>query len=359
MRFKDFWMIIVILFLMVSLFPYVQASPKVVIYRMEVTATPQVQGKELPLDIVSEVGFGGACCYTVYAHDVRAEIFLPENVTLIDGDKIQMITSSGHPSGTVAAEPGGGLTWLSQTWSVKAEEYGEYALTVHVTGKNELGDQINVSKSVNIAIASGASISAPVLPRNPSVDEEIIIVARVSSSDNNVEGVTLHFSRNQKDWIPLPMDNAQEDVWIVSITGQENEGKVYYYIESLDDEGEIFTTEIYELEVRDIPKLGFLKFLTTYGTLFAFIIGIGLIFFIDNRRKAHSLSSGMKILGASLRLSALRNLDDIKDEQERLRKLRMRIIYVLSIATIILILVAITTGQLQEVISQTSNSTGG
>ena len=138
------------------------------------------------------------------------------------------------------------------------------------------------------------------------------------------------------------MENTQEDSWMGTIPSQKDEGRVSYYLESMDDEGKLFTTEIYELEVKDMPKVGIIKVLATYGTLFAFILGIGLIFFIDKRSKIHSSKTGMMILGASLRLSALRGLDDIKGDQERLRRLRKWIVLALLIATIMLIIAAIT-----------------
>ena len=146
-------------------------------------------------------------------------------------------------------------------------------------------------------------------------------------------------------------------MWVGEIPSQEKEGKVYYYLESIDDEGKTFTTEVYSLEVRDTAKIGTIKALTTYGTLVIFIIGVLLIIYISKRGKIPSLTKGMMILGASLRLSALRGLDEIQDDQERLKKIRKWIALILLIAMIILLVVALITGQLQDVISRTTDPT--
>jgi len=240
MGMKYLWVAAVILLSIVTILPPAQAAPKAIIYEKELIASPAVQGKGLPIDIECEIGFGGACCYSVYAHDVQAEILLPENLTLISGDKIQVVTSSGQSSGTIAVDPGGGLTWLRPSWSIIAEEYGEYIVIVHCTGENELGEQINESCSVTIMIKSGASISKPVFPRSPTIDEDIVIVASVSSSDIDVESVTLFYSMNQENWVSLPMENTEGEVWKGIIPSQKNEGEVYYYLESLDAEDKTF-----------------------------------------------------------------------------------------------------------------------
>lgn len=358
MGLKKLWITAAILFCLIMVFPQTQAAPKAMVYEMDVNASPAVQGRRLPIDLECVVGFGGACCYTVYAHDVEAEILLPENVTLISGKKTQVVTSSGQSSGTVAVLPGGGLTRLSQIWGVQAEEYGVYNVTVLVTGRNELGEQINETGSATITIKSGASISTPIIPRDPSTGDVITILAGVSSSDSNVESVTLFYSKNQENWVLLPMENTEGEMWMGTIPSQKSEGEVYYYMESLDNGGKTFTTETYSLEVRDTDKIGIIKVMVTYGTLAAFILGTGLILLIGRSGKIPPVRRGMMILGASLRLSALRGLDEIEDDQERLRKLRKWVALVILIVMIILLVLAIITGQLQDVITETTNPEG-
>lgn len=358
MRKRNILLIGIIFILVANLFPNVQAAPKAIIYEKEVTASPTVQGRNLPIEVECGAGWGGACCYTVYAHDVQAEIILPENVTLIAGNKIQTMTSSGQSSGTIAVDAGGGLTRLHKIWSIKAEEYGEYNITIIITGENELGEKINESQSTFITITSGASISTPILPRDPTINEDIIVVASVISSDSNVSSVTLYYSMNQENWVSLQMANTQGDTWRGTIPGQKSEEEIYYYMESLDSEGKTFTTEIYSMEVRDITKIGTIAALATYGTLVAFILGLGMIYYINKKGKIPSAKSGLLLLGATLRLSALRGLDEIEDDQERLRKTRMWIALFLLTLMIILLAVAIITGQLQDVISHTTDPEG-
>jgi hypothetical protein len=357
MRFRNLYLIAVIMILILTLIPVAQAAPKAVIYEKEVTASPAVQGRRLPIEIKCEVGFGGACCYTVYAHDIEVEIFLPENATLLSGNKKQVMTSSGQSSGTISVEPGGGLTWSTKTWTVQAEEYGLYNITILITGRNELGEKINESANATLTIKSGASISTPVLPQNPIVGGDIIIVAEVSSSDSNVDSVTLYYSKNQENWVAESMENTGQDVWTGGIPSQKSEGEVYYYMESLDETGKTFTTEIYSVQIRDVDRISTIKVISTYGTLAAFILGMVLILYISRRGRIPFVSKGMVILGASLRLSALRGLDEIEDDQERLMRIRKWIAITLIIVMVILLVIAIITGQLQDVIEHTTNPT--
>lgn len=359
MRVISFFITVTILCLLIPIFPQGQASPKAVIYDMNVSATPAVQGKGLPIEITADIGFGGACCYTVYAHDVKAEVLFSENLTLVDGDKIQILTSPGHSSGTIAAEPGGGLTVESSKWTIKANDYGEYNITVLVTGRNEGGDQLNESEEVRITIAAGASISEPDLPKDPTINEEIIIATTVTSLSIDVVSVTLFYSLDSENWISLPMESTGGDVWVGTIPRQSSECEILYYMESLDEEGEKFTTGTYSLQVRDKTRIGNIKVLATYATLAIFIVGVTLIFLVDRRRRTYSNRKGMTILGASLRLSALRDPDELKDHQDRLKKIRKCVILLLFIVMIVLLVAAINTGQLQEVISHTTNPEGG
>ncbi|UCF07986.1 MAG: hypothetical protein JSW28_10155 [Thermoplasmata archaeon] len=355
MGLRHIWITAAVLFLLAMAVPLTSAAPKAIIYEMDVTASPAVQGRNLPIEIEWKCGWGGACCYTVYARDIEAEIFIPENVTLIEGDKKQVVTSSGQASGTVSVEPGGGLTRLSKKWVVEASEYDVYTIEVQCTGRNELGEEINETGHVNITIQPGASISKPILPRSPSIGKDIVIVAEVTSSDSTVKSVSLYHSKDQENWVQITMGNTEGDAWMGTVPSQEKEGEVYYYLESIDENDKTFTTEVYSLQVRDMDKIGTVTLLSTYGTLLAFIIGTVAIFMFNRRLKTPTSKSGMTILGASLRLSALRGLDEITDDQEKMKKLRTGIALALLIAVIILLVLGIYTGQLQEVISHTTN----
>lgn len=357
MGFRYLLVVTVILLCAIAVFPQAQAAPKAVIYEKKITASPAVQGRGLPIDIECKLGFGGACCYSVYAHDVQAEIILPQNLTLISGDKTQVLTSSGQSSGTIAVDPGGGLTWQGLKWTIEAHEYDEYIVTVYCTGKNELGEEINETCNATITIKSGASISSPVLPHSPIIDKDIIIIASVSSSDSDVANVTLFYSKDKENWISLPMENTQGEVWMGLIPRQKKEGEVYYYMESLDTDAKTFTTETYSLEIKDSDRIGSIKVLTTYGTLLAFVLGAALIIYIGSKSKNPYLTKGLMLLGASLRLSALRALDEIEDDQKRLMKIRKWTALILLVIMIVMLFLAIVTGQLQEVIEHTTNPT--
>jgi hypothetical protein len=358
MGFKHLWITALALLLFLTIMPSATASPKAIIYELDVTASPAVQGRNLPIEIQWDCGWGGACCYTVYAHNLEAEIFIPENVTLVEGDGKQVLSSSGQPDGTVSVEAGGGLTWLSKKWIVQASEYETYYIEIRCTGRNELGEDINETAGVNITIQPGASISTPILPRNPSIGKDIVIVAEVTSSDSTVKSVSLFYSKNQENWVELSMENTEGDAWMGTVPGQKSEGTLYYYLESLDENDKPFTTEVYSLEVRDMEHIGTVTLLSTYGTILAFIVGIVLILYINKRFKSPTTESGMTILGASLRLSALRGTDEIAEDQERMKRIRTLMAVILVITFITMLVVAIITGQLHEVVEFTTDPTG-
>jgi len=148
---------LVIVLMIVSFFPFSAAEPKLTVYDVQVSANPTIQRPGLPIDIMASVGFGGGCCYPIEAHDMKAEIFLSGNMTLLNGEKVQYLTSKGQAAGTLVTEPTG-LSWIYVQWTISSQTYGTQGVSVQVTGTNEEGDNLNVTASANIAIAAPITI---------------------------------------------------------------------------------------------------------------------------------------------------------------------------------------------------------
>lgn len=358
MRVGRFFICITVLIIITSLIPTVQASPEVIIYEIETVAKPKVQRLGAPIELTCDIGFGGACCYTVYANEMEAEIVLPENITLFESEKIKNVTSPGQAQGRIAVNPGGSLTWMRPAWKIQGKEYGDYEIIIRIRGVNEGGTRLNETVNITITIARGASVSIPVLPNHPDIHDDTVIVAEVSSIESQVAAVTLYHSRDQKTWENTTMLNTEGDVWTGTIPAQNSETTIYYYMQSITEEGETFTTEVYSLEVKDMDRIGITAAFLTYGTLAVFVSGMGILLYSETRRRSSKNIAGMTILGAALRLSAMRGLDDISDTQTQLRRRRKLVTIGLTAVIIAMLVTAIVTGQLQDVISNTTNLKG-
>ena len=142
---------------------------------IEPVATPRVQGMGGEITIRVKANFFGGCCYHLYAHDVSAELVLPDGVELIS-----------TPLGTidmVDSQPGGQPTSVSFSWKVSSSVPGSYDMDVTVRTSN-CGSQSDV---VTITITEGASVSNPdIYPEEPSINEDISINVEVKSGRGEI-----------------------------------------------------------------------------------------------------------------------------------------------------------------------------
>lgn len=340
--------------LLTAMAPLASAAPKLMIYDVQVSAEPAVQGPDLPIVIKANVGSGGACCYVVYGQELKAEILLAGNLSLLDGERSQYLTSPGFEKGTVAAQPGGGLTWIAARWEISAPALGKYEVAVRVTGTNDAGDKLNVSSSANITIASGAAISAPMLPHRPVVGRQTTILANVSSR-KGVSSVNLFYARDGGGWTRAPMGLVSGDLYSATIPAVSSEGKYAYYLESVDTSNESFRTGNYTLEFKDPARISAISegasILVTAGSLAAMVI----VVFIGTRKASVFRGRGIFVIGDSKMEAAIRERELMRDAQKRMVATRWKVLAALAIITIVLLIVSVATGQLQSVVRHTTN----
>lgn len=332
----------------------VSAAPKLVVYEVEVQIDPEVQGLDLPIVVRARVGSGGACCYVVYGRDMKAEIIIPEGFTLLEGDPSQWLTSPGHPKGTVAARPGGGLTWLTVQWEVNCSLYGTFPISVTVTGTNDAGDSINFTSTAEVTIAPGAAISSPILPHRPVVGRETIVLANVTSR-KGVSSVSLYYSDDKVTWTRLAMIPIEGDLYGVSIPSSPAEKSYWIYMESLDMSNETFRTGVSVIHVRDPARIasiaGSASLVVTAGSLG----GIFLLLYFASRRASPFRKKGIFLVGDSHMEPALREREEMRVAQRRFISLRWRLLAALIIGIIVLFLLSLFTGQLEKVVSHTTS----
>jgi hypothetical protein len=342
--------------LLAALAPIASAAPKLIVYDVQVSAEPAIQGPDLPIVIKANVGSGGACCYVVYGTQLKAEILLAGNLSLTDGERSQSLTSPGFEKGTVAAQPGGGLTWIEARWEISASSLGRFEVPVRVTGTNDAGDSLNVTSSTNITIASGAAISSPILPHRPVVGKDTPILANVSSR-KGVCSVQLYLSRDGSSWTKVPMKPVSGDIYSATIPAVSSEGSYNYYMESVDMNNESFRTGNYTLDFKDPVKITSISegasVLVTAGSL----IGMVIIIYFGSRKTSVFRGRGIFLVGDARMEAAIREREMMKDAQKRLVAMRWRVLAALAVITIVLFIISILTGQLESVVRHTTNPT--
>ena len=340
--------------LLMVIAPFSSAAPKLLVYDMQVSADPAIQGPDLPIVIKANAGSGGACCYVVYGQELKAEVLLPGNLSLRDGERTQYLTSPGFEKGTVAAQPGGGLTWITARWEISAPSYGRFEISVRVTGTNDAGDRLNVTSSTNITIASGAAISSPILPHRPVVGRETPILVNVSSR-KGVSSVKLFLTRDDRTWTDVPMTLVGGDLYSATIPPESSEGSYRYYMESVDTSNDSFRTGNYTLDYTDPVKIAGISegasVLVTAGSL----TGMVLILYFGSRKASVFRGKGIFLVGDARMEAALRERESMKDAQKRMVAIRWRVLAALAVITLVLFIVAVLTGQLQSVVRHTTD----
>jgi len=340
--------------LLTFIVPFSSAAPKLIVYDVVVSADPVIQGPDLPLVIKASVGAGGACCYVVYGQELKAEILLPGNLSLRDGERSQYLTSPGFEKGSVAAQPGGGLTWITARWEISAPSYGMFEISVRVTGTNDAGDKLNVTSSTNITIASGAAISSPLLPHRPVVGKETPILVNVSSR-KGVSSVQLFLTRDGGTWTTVPMTLIGGDLYSATIPAVSSEATYRYYMESVDTSNDSFRTGNYTLDYRDPVRIAGISdgasVLVTAGSL----VGMALILYFGSRRASVFRGKGIFLVGDARMEAALRERESMKESQKRMVAARWRVLAALAVITLVLFIVSVLTGQLQSVVRHTTN----
>jgi len=305
---------IVVLLTLLSFVPFSSAAPKLVVYDVLVSADPSIQGPDIPIKLNAKVGSGGACCYVVYGMELKAELLLPDSMTLLEGAKIQDLTSPGQAVGTVAAQPGGGLTWLDVQWMISGQSYGNHEVFVRVTGTNDAGDRLNVTSSTNITIAAGAAISSPIFPHRPVVGKETVLLVNVTSR-TGVKSVTLHMSKDNVTWETVPMTLISGDLYKANIPAASSETDYKIYMDSRDSKDDPFKTNVYDMPVKDPGRITGISqsgaVFVTLGSLIAMV----LILYIGGRTVSAFRSKGIFLVGDSKMEAALRERDEMKAVQ--------------------------------------------
>jgi|GEM_PF-3322393 len=338
--------------------PPASAAPKLVVYEVQVSADPPVQGPELPMTIRANVGAGGACCYVVYGQRLQARLSLPENFTLVDekGNEVdQSLTTPGFEKGTVAAQPGGGLTWIAVKWYLlTGPRFGSFQINVTVTGTNDAGDNLHEISSINVTIASGAAISSPVLPHRPVVGKDTPVLVNVSSR-KGVRSVGLHLSPDGQTWTRYEMTNVQGDLYSATLPAVDSERSFWYYMESIDMANESFRTANYTLDFKDPAKIssisGAAAALVTAGSL----LGMVLIIRLGSRRRSSFRSKGLFLVGDARMEAALREREQMRAFQARMVAMRWKLLAAVAIVTLVLFIISVLTGQPWSVVRHTTN----
>lgn len=351
--------------------PSATAAPKVVLYNINLTAEPFIAGKGMPITLTASVEFGGACCYTVYAHDVKAELNLTPGLRLVAGDVSQPVTCSGESEGRVAALPGGGLTKVPLTWTLKGESYGTYTATLRVTGYSirspEPDEFFDKSENVVITIAAGAVVSSPSYPHAPMVGKDTLILVNVTALVGEVTEVRLNYSFNNKTWASVQMTktSVETDSWLGVIPKQSVETNLYFNMSSLDSRNERFNSTNYTIRIRDYGQINSVTTMGNVLLLVVSIVGIIAIFFVYryNQRLigvhvGKGKMSGLLPLGTRRLLTTTSSMTEVERAQLVRAKRRQMVLVVIVVLVVVLFVAAILSGDFRTIVSKTTNPQG-
>ena len=348
--------------------PVATAAPKVVLYNIRLSAVPAIAGKGMPITLTASVEFGGACCYTVYAHDVTAELNLSKRLVMTAGKTSQPVTSSDQTTpGRVAALPGGGLTKVILQWTLKSDEYGEYNASVRVKGysirspePDEIFDQ---TETLKIKIVAGASVSPPMFPHPPSVDRDTTIVVNVTSVSGGVRYVLLNYSFDNSTWKTITMEkvSVENDNWLATIPKQTQERILYFYMFSVNSLNQTFTTPLYTEKIKDygqINAVGIAGNVTIIIGAISSIFIIGYMYTYSRKLAREKRSKGILCIGQDQIVPVNESSAELNWKQLLLTERRKLAMIVLAILTIVLLAIAIASGQFATIVSRTTNPLG-
>jgi hypothetical protein len=328
------------------------------------TATPYTQGLGGQVALDAELSFFGGCCYPLFAYDIKAEIFIPDNVELISGNDIQEID-------TVEAVEGGAPTIVHFKWVIKSIVPGDYNIRVNVTTSN-CGKS---NAEILVRYVEGCSMSIPkVYPDIPNTDRETYVNIDVSSGLEGVQVESVKFFyikySNEKnyDTNKIKADNDtlildgiskkgivisperveyQPDTWKGMIPKQNEECEIYYWIVATDNTGKNTTSVVYSFEVLEIGQIYNFIDVLTWFSIIATIIGIIIIMVYFNKSNTPTLKKNPLLLGSK----SLKDLQNNKIENPsnvQTRVQRNIVLILLLIISIIMLIWAIYSGHFEQ-----------
>lgn len=348
--------------------PIASAAPYVILYNVRMSAEPSIAGKNMPVTLTASVEFGGACCYAVFAHDVKAQLNLSKGLRLISGEWNQPVTSPDQTtSGRVTAQPGGGLTKIKLMWVVISDQYGEYLATLHVTGysiRAPLPDEfINQTETIKLPIVPGAAVSAPFYPHPPMVGSETPVIVNVTATTGWVTEVKLNYSFDNSTWFSTPMNKTtmENNNWLGIIPSRDKETKIFMHIFSMNSLNQTFTTPLYIVEIKDYGAINTVRTMANAliitGTIAGIIFVVSLYMYNDKlNRKRHK--RGLLCIGSSSPICVTDASSEINSFQLLLARRRKYMLMVLVILFIVLLIAAIYSGQFSTIVSRTTNPSG-
>ena len=354
---------------------------------LDIKAIPPVQGVGGEVKIEATANFYGGCCYHLYANDVNAELFVPEDA--------KIISSLPESISEVDAVPGGKGTTKSFKWTITSDKPGIYELKAKVSTSN-CGSKSN---TILITIVEGASISNPtIFPSKPSVGESITFSAEVRSGNDfvEVEETTLYIWRNENDYNSLDLIAEENRVyrskasseynltsenesniildqlgtgkkhamskveftntWRNQLKNFDKEENIYYWFNVHTSDGKNITSFVYKLTLEDLEKKYQMIEYVKWGTFSAIVIGVVLILGLSwiylNRPAEKIGGKSVFILGSTI-FSKPSERSRSNVSLLSMQKYRFSILILVMIILLMLIIASLYMGLFQELITET------
>jgi len=153
-------------------------------------------------------------------------------------------------------------------------------------------------KTIKVMVDNTSPIieAAEWTPKEPSIDEQVDVTAKVSDSQpsSGIQSVTLWYrNTTMVNYKPIPMSlSVTSGNWTATIPAQSTETKIEFYIEALDNAGnKVVSDEIYEYQV--IAPAGIpLAWIVAIILLILAAIAAAIYFWRKRRKKKQDTSSG-------------------------------------------------------------------
>lgn len=332
------WMISSMFFftlILILLIPTASADGQDATYdSVELKAVPPVQGVGGEVRIEATAKFFGGCCYILYAHDVKAELNTPQNISIV--------SSLPKTIKQFEAVAGGSPTSAKFKWTVIGDGPGTLNLTVTISTSN-CGSK---SSTCQITIIQAASVSNPtIFPSKPSVGESITFSTDALSGSTfiDVERTTLYVWRSNKEYseerLLADLDTLYEikgdfeinetskentnitkkrlgtgkkypmtamefsNTWRVRVKDIDEEEIIYYWFSVETSDEKNITSFVYRQTIEDLEKKYQMFEMMKWGTFFTIFIGVILILGVSwsilNRPAKKLSKTSIFVLGSS------------------------------------------------------------
>ena len=253
--------------------------------RLEMEASPSIQGRGGNMEVTIIAYIYGGCCYDLYADDIEPDLEVPEGLVVVSGPTPERISK-------LTALAGGEPTIVNFRYTLRCDISGPYLINGSVETSNCGGRE----GDLEVHVIDGATINRPsVFPENPTSDKEMVLsfesmypvgetmvtnatIYSYASDDDidlssfkAVNGTLMLDGRSVDDVTGSPTEkDPHEEHLFKGAIPKTSSTYVYYWIMVTDENGDTTTSSVYQVEVEDtqaVERLNMISFIFLFVSL--------------------------------------------------------------------------------------------